>query len=909
MTEGQDPAVRPAIRVIPHATLQACRTADDWQARAWQAHNGAHIALTKAIKDYTDHVPKLVGAEYTNSCHHSAWLRVLRGLSQATSGSVDERGIAEALMQAPVCDSAVMQRTVAPLLAVVAILLRAPTRNEERSSFTAGRLSVATRLLGLAQGSRQVLEGGIVESISTVIARTSSAMQQLHACRAEAHAQRRWRVPPATRHVHVWAQHSASPTAAAAVPGMGSDQQSPLATLHQNATTLLVDGELCRVLSDVADALADLAQDPAARDLLSVAPLYSALISSEPHVQVLQQAADRMRVLAGTASRAAALHAFLTQAFCPSILAVKVTPIAGGGAKAFSGSPKSQSLQEGPIHVVHYFHQVFHDAATGLRHEVQQLLSAHQKEQQYRSLLDSCEAELREVQQKLSQLPSSNTAVVGSAAHGLHAADNSSHEQALQQRLYTLQNAIGRRVTLTAELQQAASVAMSAVLQHVKELETTLSSSAALYAAVEARILGDYNAEKLCAAGSALDVDAVLAAESVRESLLKSAEVIGPLVCGALKEFAMMLSSLEPGEGLGEVLRVPLSWYTGETRRQSHPLPSGGAGFTAGSMGGGLWGSSSIWGKPEAASSWFSATPVGLGSIWDDSGVGAEAQVQSDEPVTWPAQLNSIWSIISGIFVIDSIFEAAVHDLPEAALTPPSQSVWDTEGLTSKGRQGSGGGRGRGRGRSTASLAASPVARPRNTLPGTNISVTPAAMQSLCDEASMCVADVCSASVAAIATSQLSRFIEAFAEPGTADMIHKHSLAGRDPLGDGMALLSGDDAHQESALLGALVRSELEVPATSGGWPAEAQEDAADGRQLEAFVFFNNELQGADMMLGGLSQTSSIGRESVSDRGDGEGDTEDYGLHHDAMVSSMLQDDMAEMSGLANIQARTLLSR
>lgn len=909
MTEGQDPAVRPAIRAIPHATLQACRIADDWLARAWQAHNLAHTALTNSIKVYTVHVPKLAGAEYANSCHHSAWLRVLRGLSQATSGSVDERGIAEALMQAPVCDSAVMQRTVAPLLAVVAILQHAPTRTEERSSFTAGRLSVAARLIGLAQGSRKVLQGGIVESISTVVARTWSAMQQLHVCRAEVHAERRWRVPPATGHLDVWAQHAASPSAAAAVAGISSDQQRVLATLHPNATTLLVDGELCRVLSDVADALADLAQDPAARELLSVAPLHSALISAEPHVKVLQQAAERIRVLSGTASRAAALHSFLTQAFCPSILAVKFTPITGGSAKAFSGSPMAQSLQEGPIHVIQYFHQVFHDAATGLRHEVQQLLSAHQKEQQYRSLLDSCEAELREVQHKLSQLPSRNAAVVGSAAHGLRAADNSSHEQALQQRLYALQNAIGRRVTLTAELQQAAAVAVSAVLQHVKKLKTTLGSSAALFAAVEARIVGDYNAEKLCAAGSALDVDAVLAAESVRESLLKSAEIIGPLVCGALNEFAMMLSSLEPGDGLGEVLRVPLSWYTGETRRPSQPLPAGGAGFTAGLMGGGLWGSSSIWGKPEASSSWFSATPVGLGSIWDDPGVGADALVQSDEPVTWPVQLNNIWSDVSGIFAVDGIFEAAMHGLPEAALTPPSRSVWDTEGLTSKGRQGRGGGRGRGRGRSTASFAASPVARPRNALPGTNICVPPAAMHSLCDEASMCVADVCSASVAAIATSQLSCFIDAFAEPGTADMIHKHSLTGRASPDAGMALLNGDEAQQESALLGALVRSELEAPATSGAWPAEAQDDEADGRQLEAFVFFNNELQGADMMLGGLSQTSSIGRESVSDGGDGEGDSDEHGLHHDAMVSSMLQDDMAEMSGFSNMQVHTLFSR
>lgn len=871
---------------------------------AWAAHDKAHVALTSSIKNYTVHVPKLPGATYTNSCHHSAWLRVLRGLSQATSGSVDERGIAEALMQAPVCDSAVIQRTIAPLLAVVSILQHAPAAPEERLNLPAGRLTVAARLIGLAQGCRMVLQRGVVESVSTVITTTASAMQQLHVCRAEVHAERRWRVPPATGQSDVWAQHATSPTAAVAFAGMRTDQQSQLAALHPNATTLLVDGELCRVLSDVADALADLAQDPAARELLSVAPLHSALISAEPHVKLLQEAAQDVRGLSATASRAAALHSFLTQAFCPSILAVKLTPIAGGGAKGAPGSPMAQSLHDDPVHAVHYFHQVFHESATGLRHEVQQLLSAHQKEQQYRSLLDSCEAELREVQQTLSQFPGRSGASAGGAAH---TADNGSHEQALQQRLFTLQSAIARRVSLTAELQQAVAIAVSAVLQRVRELMATLGRRAALHAAVESRITGDYNAEKLCAAGTALDIDAVLAAEAVKESLLRSAETIGPLVCGALGEFSSLLTSLEPRESMGEVLRVPLSWYTGETRQQSQrPAPAGTA-FFSGSLGGGLWGSSSIWGKPEASSSWLSATPAGLGSIWDDSGVGADTQVQADEPPTWPAQLNSIWSDVSAIFAIDGIFETAMHRIPEAALTPPAQSAWDTDGLTARSRSGRGGGRGRGRGRSHASAAAaSPVARARNTLSVTNISVPPAAVQSLCDEASMCVAEVCMATVAAAATARLAQFIDAFAEPGTTDISSKYAAAGRTGLADGLPLDDGVDAQQESALLGALVRSENEAAGgASGAWLPDVQDDIPGGRHLEAFEFFNNELQGADMMLGGLSQTSSIGRESMSDGGDAAGRIDDHGLHHDTMAPSGLQDDMADMSGISAMQVRS----
>eukprot|EP00892_Ulva_mutabilis_P006374 jgi/Ulvmu1/4108/UM019_0087.1 len=895
MTESQSPALRSAIRTIPHTTLQACRVADDWLSRAWELHNLAHTALTQSIEKYTAHVPKLPGAEYTNTCHHSAWLRVLRGLSQARTGSVDEASIAHALMCAPVRDSALVQQAVAPLLAVVTVLQHAPHVSAKRKPAASGRLSVAARLLGLAKGSREVLHRGIVESVSAVVTKTLSAMQQLHECRAEAHAERRWRVPPAASHTDAWAQHTASPTAA-----VQADQQSPLATLPASATALLVDGELCRVLSDVSDALADISLDPTARQTLSVAPLRSALISAEAHVQSLQEASDRARVLSGAASRAAALHSFLTQAFCPSIMSVKLVPIRGGAIRNGPGSPSNQARQQEPVHVIQYLHQVFHDAATGLRHEIQQLLAAQQKEQQYRSLIDSCEAELSEVQHKLSRLPSRPDHPAGMRTADSNGGDNGSHEQALQQRLYILQSAIARRVTLTAELQQAASVAVAAVLQRVGELKAQLASSAALQRAVAARILADYNADALCASGAALDVDAVLAAETVKQGLLKSAEVVGPLVCGALSEFSTLLSSLQLSEVGGDVLRVPLSWYTGETRQPSQLSGAGGP-FPPGSVVG-IWGTSSIWGKPEE-SSWLSSTPAGRGSIWDDPGVGADVQIQSRASVTWPAQLNGIWSDVSAVFGVDSILEAAMCSPPEVTLAPQPYSVWDTDGRTAgRGRHGRGGGRSRGRGRGlTSALAPSPTARPRTALPGTNIAVTPAAMQHVCDEASMCVADVCMASIAAIATSHLSHFVDSFAQPGYSAAGHIHSPSSRAMPLPGLQPGIGADEH-EHALLGALMGSDHDALGAAATLQPELQDDIPGGRQLEAFEFFNTEVQGADMMLGGLSQTSSIDRESVSDLGDGAGEGDSGSLALEGMAATT-HDDLAA----SHVQVREAL--
>ena len=893
LTKSQDPEFRSAMRTIPHATLQACRVADDSLSRAWAAHNLAHTALTRSIEAYTIHVPKLPGAEYTNSCHHSAWLRVLRGLSQARSGSVDERGIAQALMCAPVRDSAVVQRAVAPLLGVVAVLQHAPAVYSKRVPASSGRLSVAARLLGLAKGCREVLQRGIVDSIASVVSTTVLAMKQLHACRAEVHAERRWRVLPAVAQSDSWAHYAVSPTA-----GAQEDQQSQLAALHPNAISLLVDGEMCRVLSDVAEALADLSLDPTAREKLSVAPLHSALISADSHVKSLQEASDRARVLSDTASRAAALHSFLTQAFCPSVMCMKLSPIIGGALTGGAVSPANQAHQHEPVHVVQYLHQVFHDAATVLRREVQQLLSAHQKEQQYRSLLDSCEAELREVQQTLSKLPGRPDGAAHGIGSAIRSADTGSHEHALQQRLYTLQSAIARRVTSTAELQQAASVAVAAVSHRVNELKAQLGNSTALQQAVAARIMADYSVDKLQASGAALDVDAVLAAESVKEGLLKSAEVFGPLVCGAMSEFSTLLSLLEPDEALGEVLRVPLSWYTGETRHQSS-LSAAGGGFMAASTAGGMWGASSIWGKPEA-SSWLSSAPAGLGSIWDDPGIGADNQMQSNEPLPWPAQLNSIWSDVSAVFGIDSILEAAMRTSPEGTLTP-RHSVWDVDTPACRGRHSRGGGRGRGRGRSVASmLAASPTVRTRNVLPGTNIAVTPAVVQHLYDEASMCVADVCMASVAAIATSQLSHFIASFADPGSTGI--GHSISGRTSPLAGLRPGGGTEEQQESALMGALMGFEQDMCGTSAGLHTDAQDDISGGRQLEAFEFFNNELQGADMMLGGLSQTSSIDRESVSDMGDSAEDADGHSVPLDDIAASTLPDDMVQRSRVPGIQ-------
>lgn len=848
------PDATQATRAMPHHLLQLCAAADDACSHAWTHHNTAVTRLRACITAYITHVPKLPALQYVRSTHHSAWLQVLHGLRESTAGSADQLGIAAALLEAPVVTPGALQAAVRPLLATAAVLrhakdqaaLACAAQQDSNANSTSGA-PVASRILALSAGSWGALRGGITESLASVISVVATCMQHMHGVRSEAMAERQWRAAPAPQQpsanacttdnavpADAWSAWARAPvsTRGSAADTTGLLPRQPSGTndstlVGQKARALFVDGQVQGILEQISDVLSQLSEDKEAHHALGDSQMHSALISAAPHVHLLREGARTFQKIGSAASHVVALHAFLTQAFCPCLLTVLSAPL-GGVATGVTEAAAGSTLSTGaPVHVVEYYHQIFSEAAMHVRYYLRSLLAAHRKGREYKALMESCAEELREVQQALDDLNATQTTPVATSGH----AELATRRSTLLQRQYTLKSVLDRRVTHSTELAVGVAKAASAVRVCMHDVKDALSTSARLQASLQERVAAKFSPGALVKQAhkgvsellSPLDVDAALAMCGLRQGIEHSAEVFGPLVCGVFNEFAAVLAPIDLAQDshhdsprnttatLLPELQVPASWYTGATLQPPQPSAAPNAAtnpanafptaFASIHTNSHIWGNnpgSNIWGAPTGGGAYsdaFAANPshvcTGFGGIWDDlsshfggamdGGLGVSSP--EGDPVTWPTSLNDIWTDVAALFAVENLLEAATH-LPADSFTksaqPAAVSTLTSTAAMHGGRGANNGrgsgkfprasrGRNRNRGDATSVAAASHGSMHAVTLPATTIAASPHALKLLSDEACMCVADVMMASVGALTCSHLSNFISAFSRsPGSA---------------------------------------------------------------------------------------------------------------------------------------------
>jgi hypothetical protein len=372
-----------------------------------------------------------------------------------------------------------------------------------------------------------------------------------------------------------------------------------------------------------------------------------------------------------------------------------------------------------------------------------------------------------------------------------------------------------------AESDRAVEVACKAVHEAAEHVNDALASEAGLASVITAAADQRYLEMATGKGDALLDVDNAVRAAAACHGQLSATMALVPLVHVALGELAAALAECV-GAAAGISLNVPARWHVGEgAMNVADCKPLPAAAAT-------LWGGTSIWGVGGVS-----------GGIW--GAADAASRPSKQEGWRWPPDLNGYWGTCAAVFVVDAILQeaatpptAAAPDRPSRLAAHPHAAVVDTaERCTAE------------------ALACGPTVTVLAFLRDLtkNLTAPPITVARLPPTVPTALQDAAARPSAGLMTTPLW------------------------PPAPPRQVAEPPHAHMQS-----LGRVAVQDPQP----PHPPQQEGE--RELQAFTFFDENVCGADIMLGGLSETSSLEAQSVRDpsealAADLSAEPEEVGLH------------------------------
>ena len=391
------------------------------------------------------------------------------------------------------------------------------------------------------------------------------------------------------------------------------------------------------------------------------------------------------------------------------------------------------------------------------------------------------------------------------AAAAAEASQGNEHSPGLQQGALSGPTAdLARSQAQLHHAQMAVARAVDNVHSAVATAAAQLSDVQAMSASVQAQLDQLHANAVVDAVGSALDVGQALQAANVEHGLRHSLSLMMPLVQSLHRELANALPS-SALQGAEAGLKTPAAWHAG---KQPAPAPPVQQTF-------GMWGDSNIWGgTSQIDQALFGQAELGLSDA-------APAQPDSAPALAWPQGLAEVWTPVAALLSVDAVLQSVVTSPTEAG------------DCASKVE---------------AALASVTACGP----------VSLAAAHLSAFSASFNIAPVAASAAAPPAVANL------ISPPR--DTPQARELPNAPPV---WATPPRPPSPPRLQSLGAVARPHrTSVSTASASDAALAAAVAPQGRhdqELQAFTFFDDDLPGADIMLGGLSDDSSVEAQSVGD--------------------------------------------